>query len=143
MDPSTLEYRTAMMKDPVLILVYIFVAAMISFAIEDANAYIKISSPGTLPSGSIVSINGSSTPSNATRTHCDVAVNLNGGSYAIATPTGKLGAGDYSKWNFTGSPVDTIKAGVNKLTVKYSCFSPTNSTGPDFEYHHSVNVTGT
>jgi hypothetical protein len=104
-----------------------------------AKGYVKISAPKILPAGSVLTMNGTSTPSNATHTHCEVAVTVNGGHYSLAMP-GK--PGDYTTWIFHGTLNDSIKAGPNKVTTKYTCFSPTNSTGPDFEYHHSINITG-
>ena len=55
--------------------------------------------------------------------------------YHDASPGGH---NDYSKWNFTLSPVYTaIKQGQNKITAKFAC-----SNEPTLASHYSVNVTG-
>jgi hypothetical protein len=102
-----------------------------------AFGYIETSVPASLSVGSAVNILGISRPSNATRTNCEVLVNINSGGYEKTTP-GK--PGDFTSWTFSSGPI--IKAGENKVTAKFECFAPGNMTTPNFRFWHSFNVTG-
>lgn len=108
--------------------------------IDRTNAYLKLFVPKSLPVGSTLNMNGTSLPSNHTRTHCEISVNVNNAGYQKATPAGANGSQDFTKWTFSSGPV--IKPGPNKVTTRYSCFPSSSTFVPDFVYHHSVNVTG-
>ncbi|HET7148875.1 MAG TPA: hypothetical protein VFI73_10300 [Candidatus Nitrosopolaris sp.] len=81
----------------------------------------------------------SGTSADNTTSDCNVSVIVNGVKpYRLVSANGSAGAKDYSKWNFTLTPVYTsIKQGQNKITAKFSC---TNE--PNLIAHSSVNVTG-
>jgi hypothetical protein len=109
------------------------------FATTLAYGLVKITSPAKgqhVPVGNIL-ISGTSS-SNATN-HCTVSVIINGVKpYQQATSTGSKGPNDYSNWTFAATPkYGTIKAGINKITAKYSCLPNVNLTK-----FYSVNVTG-
>ena len=76
---------------------------------------------------------------NATTSGCTVSVEVNGvNPYHNVSRARTSGHIDYSKWNFTLTPVYTlIKPGQNKITAKFSC-----SDKPTVISHYSVNVTG-
>jgi hypothetical protein len=102
---------------------------------------VKITSPikgQTVPVGKDLRISGTST-ANATTSNCSVSVIVNGiGRYHDASPNGTSAHTDYSKWNFTLTPLYTaIKQGQNKITSKFSCIKD-----PTVISHYSVNVTG-
>jgi hypothetical protein len=74
-----------------------------------------------------------------TTSDCKVSVIVNGVKpYHIASSNGEAGGNDYSKWNYTLTPVYTsIKQGQNKITAKFSC-----SNNPSLISYNSVNITG-
>ena len=116
-------------------------ASLVAAGLATTSAYgfVKITSPAKgqhVPAGNIL-ISGTSS-SNATN-HCTVSVIINGVKpYQQATSTGSKGPNDYSNWTFAATPkYGTIKAGINKITAKYSC--PQNI---NLKKLYSINVTG-
>jgi hypothetical protein len=102
---------------------------------------VKITSPiqgQQVPVNQDLTISGTSAD-NTTTSECKVSVIVNGiKPYHDASGNSAPGQADYSKWNFTLTPVYTsIKAGENKITAKFSC-----SNNPLLTSHNSVNVTG-
>jgi hypothetical protein len=116
----------------------ILIAPLILLLIANpVYGFVKMDLPKTLQVGSAVIIHGTSAPSNATRTNCTVAVNINNEGYQAANMSDSG-----TTWTYSSSFVHTIKLGDNRITAKFMCFSPTNSTEPTFIHHHSENVTG-
>lgn len=111
----------------------------VSFAIINANALVRITSPAKgqhVAVGNIV-ISGISSSNSTNR--CIVSVILNGlKPYQQATAVGNKGPNDYSNWTFTDNQeYTTIKEGMNRITAKYTCPQNANLTK-----YYSVNVTG-
>ncbi len=65
-------------------------ASLLSIKYPDKNA--------DVPTGSLIAVSGTSAPSNATHTNCNVAVQINQHGYTQASPHGPKGAADYTKW---------------------------------------------
>ena len=102
---------------------------------------VKITSPikgQQVPVNKDLTISGTSAD-NTTTSDCKVSVIVNGiKPYHDALGNSVLSQADYSKWNFTLTPVYTsIKPGENKITAKFSC-----NNNPLLISHNSVNVTG-
>src|SRR6266487_7039372 len=102
---------------------------------------VKITSPikgQQVPVNKDLTISGTSAD-NTTASDCKVSVIVNGiKPYHDALGNSVLSQADYSKWNFTLTPVYTsIKPGENKITAKFSC-----NNNPLLISHNSVNVTG-
>ena len=102
---------------------------------------VKITSPikgQQVPVNKDLTISGTSAD-NTTTSDCKVSVIINGiKPYHDASGNSVPSQADYSKWNFTLTPVYTsIKPGENKITAKFSC-----NNNPLLISHNSVNVTG-
>jgi len=102
---------------------------------------VKITSPikgQQVPVNKDLTISGTSAD-NTTTSDCKVSVIVNGiKPYHDASGNSVPSQADYSKWNFTLTPVYTsIKPGENKITAKFSC-----NNNPLLISHNSVNVTG-
>jgi hypothetical protein len=101
---------------------------------------VKITSP---TKGQQIHVGGNlliyGTSADNTTSDCKVSVIVNGVKpYRIASSNGEVGGNDYSKWNYTLTPVYTsIKQGQNKITSKFLC-----SNNPSLISYNSVNVTG-
>jgi hypothetical protein len=90
--------------------------------------------------GSLIAVSGTSAPSNATHTNCNVAVQINQQGFAQTSAQGPKGAGDYTKWTaITTSPT---KQGLNQIEAQLLCFPSEKLTTPNLIKHLVHNVTG-
>ncbi|HET7149182.1 MAG TPA: hypothetical protein VFI73_11860 [Candidatus Nitrosopolaris sp.] len=92
-----------------------------------------------LPAGSLIAVSGTSAPSNATHTNCNVAVQINQQGFAQASAQGPKGAGDYTKW--TAILTNQTSQGLNQIEAQLLCFPPGTST-PNLIKHLVHNITG-
>jgi hypothetical protein len=106
---------------------------------------IKIVSPPRgqqVPTSGILTVSGISSDNPAT--DCQVLLLLNDMKpYQKTTPTGKStpSGEDYSSWKYTiSSKYSSIKAGLNKITSKLTCNTPSHPNGISKWY--SINITG-
>jgi len=101
---------------------------------------VKITSP---TKGQQIHVGGNlliyGTSADNTTSDCRVSVIVNGVKpYRITSSNAEVGSNDYSRWNYTLTPVYTsIKQGQNKITSKFLC-----SNNPSLISYNSVNVTG-
>ncbi len=100
----------------------------------------------TVPANKFIVVNGTSAPSNATHTHCNVQLQINQNGYNPVTPKGAVGT--YTNWTTTSS--ELMKVGHNEIEAQLLCFPPVpiamnaNATGtPNLIKHLTHNVTGT
>ena len=111
-----------------------------SILTSSASAYLKIFSPKQgqqVPAGSILPVIGTSTPSNATHTKCNVQLQTNQHGYKPVQPLGP--GGTYTNWKGTTS--EPVKAGINQVEGQFMCFAATGTT-PNFIKHLVHNFTG-
>lgn len=111
-----------------------------SMLVSSSAAYLKIFTPkkGQQASvGSFLTVTGTSTPSNATRTKCNVQLQTNQHGYKPVIPLGP--AGTYTNWK--GVTSEPVKAGTNQVEGQYMCF-PATGTTPNFIKHLVRNFTG-
>jgi hypothetical protein len=95
-----------------------------------AAAYLKIDTPkqgDQVPANQFLTVQGTSTPSNTTRTNCTVMLQTNQAGYKPVTPLAKDGT--YTNWK--GLTSEMIKVGNNQVEGQYQCFikgtqTPTN-----------------
>ncbi len=93
-----------------------------------------------VPAGTLVAVGGTSAPSNATHTNCNVAVQINQHGFVQASPHGSKGAGDYTKWTaITRTPT---QQGLNQIEAQLLCFPPGKVSTPNLIKHLVHNVTG-
>ena len=71
-----------------------------------------------VPAGSFLTVTGTSMPSNATHTKCNVQVQTNQHGYKPVSPLGP--AGTYTTWKGTTS--EPFKVGVNHVEGQLLCF---------------------
>ena len=71
-----------------------------------------------VPTGSFLAVTGTSMPSNATHTKCNVQVQTNQHGYKPVSPLGP--AGTYTTWKGTTS--EPFKVGVNHVEGQLLCF---------------------
>lgn len=121
----------------------VVVAAVVGFAFMPLTAatasgylHFKPDKGAVLPANHFVAVNGTSAPSNATHTNCNVQFQTNGHGYQPVTPKAP---NDYTKW--TGVTNQMIKPGINSLEAQLQCFPPAGST-PNLVHHLVHNVTG-
>jgi hypothetical protein len=108
-----------------------------SILTSSASAYLKIFSPKQgqqVPAGSFLPVIGTSTPSNATHTKCNVQLQTNQHGYKPVQPLGP--GGTYTNWKGT-----TSEAGINQVEGQFMCF-PVTGTTPNFITHLVHNFTG-
>jgi hypothetical protein len=101
---------------------------------------LKIFSPKQgqqVPAGSFLPVIGTSTPSNATHTKCNVQLQTNQHGYKPVQPLGP--GGTYTNWKGTTS--EPVKAGINQVEGQFMCF-PATGTTPNFIKHLVHNFTG-
>ena len=113
---------------------------VISILKSSSSAYLKIFSPKQgqqVPAGSFLPVIGTSTPSNATHTKCNVQLQTNQNGYKPVQPLGP--AGTYTNWKGTTS--EPVKVGANQVEGQFQCFAP-NTTTPNFTKHLVHNFTG-
>lgn len=83
-------------------------------------------------------INGTSAPSNSTRTGCIVSMSFDAGStYGPVKALGPGGPNDYTKWATTSPP---LKPGPTELESQLLCHGP-GGTGVSYSKHLTHNVT--
>src|SRR6266487_4128704 len=112
-----------------------------SMLVSSSAAYLKIFTPKQgqqVPAGQFLIVTGTSTPSNATHTKCNVQLETNQHGYKPVIPLGP--AGTYTNWKGTTS--EPIKVGANQVEGQFMCFPPTGTT-PNFIKHLVHNFTGT
>ena len=91
-----------------------------------------------VPANTPISINGTSAPSNSTRTGCTVSMSFDAGStYGPVKALGPGGPNDYTKWATT-SP--SLKPGNNELESQLLCHG-SGGTGVSYMKHLTHNVT--
>jgi hypothetical protein len=113
---------------------------LLSTLIPSSAAYLKIFTPKQgqqVPAGSFLTVTGTSTPSNATHTKCNVQLQTNLHGYKPVSPLGP--AGTYTNWK--GATSEPVKIGQNQVEGQFQCFSP-NTTTPNFTKHLVHNFTG-
>ena len=113
---------------------------LLSTLIPSSAAYLKIFTPKQgqqVPAGSFLTVTGTSTPSNATHTKCNVQLQTNQHGYKPVSPLGP--AGTYTNWKGTTS--EPVKVGQNQVEGQFQCFAP-NTTTPNFTKHLVHNFTG-
>ena len=111
-----------------------------SMLVSSSVAYLKILTPKkgqTVSAGSFLTVTGTSTPSNATHTKCNVQLQTNQHGYKPVIPLGP--AGTYTNWKGTTS--EPVKVGSNQVEGQFMCFPPTG-TIPNFIKHLVHNFTG-
>jgi hypothetical protein len=129
-----------MHKQLLLIAITTIVFLSTSMLVSSSAAYLKIFTPKQgqqVPVGSFLTVTGTSTPSNATHTKCNVQLQTNQHGYKPVVPLGA--AGTYTNWKGTTS--EPVKAGINQVEGKYMCF-PATGTTPNFIKHLVRNFTG-
>jgi hypothetical protein len=111
-----------------------------SILTSSSLAYLRIDTPNSgdkIPAGQFLTVTGTSTPSNATHTKCNVQLQINQGGYKPVTPLAKDGT--YTNWKGTTS--EPVKVGANQVEGQFMCFPPTGTT-PNFIKHLVHNFTG-
>ena len=89
-----------------------------SILTSSSSAYLKIFSPKQgqqVPAGSFLPVIGTSTPSNATHTKCNVQLQTNQNGYKPVQPLGP--AGTYTNWKGTTS--EPVKVGANQVEGQF------------------------
>jgi hypothetical protein len=132
-----------MQKQKATLLFAITLAAAVTISIlsiPSAMATIlRITTPNQgqqVPGGSFLAVTGTSMPSNATHTKCNVQLQTNQHGYKPVIPLGP--AGTYTTWKATTS--EPVKAGVNQVEGQLLCFGA-NGT-PNLIKHLVHNFTG-
>ena len=92
-------------------------ASLLSIKYPDKNP--------AVPAGSLIAVSGTSVPSNATHTNCNVAVQINQHGYIRASPQGPKGVTDYTKW--TAISTSRIQPGTKPDRGATSVLSSRNS----------------
>src|SRR5438128_12521050 len=112
---------------------------LLSTLIPSSAAYLKIFTPKQgqqVQAGSFLTVTGTSTPSNATHTKCNVQLQTNQNGYKPVSPLGP--AGTYTNWKGTTS--EPVKVGINHVEGQLLCFAA-NGT-PNLIKHFVRNFTG-
>lgn len=127
--------------------VMLLVMPVVSSSYHYVKAYLFFMPHNGVPVvvGHLLSVKGTSAPSNATRTKCNVQFRVDGGTYSPVIPLGK-GLANYTKWEVaTTNGLITVHRGVNVLEGKFTCFSASIPGIPDvanFIHHLTHNITG-
>src|SRR5216684_8818653 len=111
-----------------------------SILTSSSSAYLKIFSPKQgqqVPAGSFLTVTGTSTPSNATHTKCNVQLQTNQNGYKPVSPLGP--AGTYTNWKGTTS--EPVKVGANQVEGQLLCYAADGTT-PNLIKHLVHNFTG-
>src|SRR5205085_9245861 len=116
-------------KETALLFATIMTAILVitSISTSSSSAYLKIFSPKQgqqVPAGSFLQVIGTSTPSNATHTKCNVQLQTNQHGYKPVQPLGP--AGTYTNWKATTS--EPVKVGQNQVEGQFQCFAPNTTT---------------
>jgi hypothetical protein len=93
-----------------------------------------------VPAGTLIAVGGTSAPSNATHTNCNVAIQINQHGFVQASPHGPKGAGDYTKW--TANTTTPTQQGLNQIEAQLLCYPPGKVSTPNLIKHLVHNVTG-
>jgi hypothetical protein len=104
--------------------------------------HFKPETGAVVKAGQPITVNGTSAPSNNTRTGCTVSLVVNpgqGGSYGPVKALGAGGMNDYTKWSVTTVP---LKPGANELEAQLLCHTA-NGQGISFTKHLVHNLTAT
>src|SRR5437660_2624750 len=112
---------------------------LLSTLISSSAAYLKIFTPKQgqqVPAGSFLTVTGTSTPSNATHTKCNVQLQTNQHGYKPVSPLGP--AGTYTNWK--GATSEPVKVGVNQVEGQLLCFGASGT--PNLIKHLVHNFTG-
>ncbi len=131
-----------MQKQQTILLFAIMVAAVgtiSTLSSPTAMAILKINTPikgQKVPAGSFLTVSGTSMPSNATHTKCNVHLQTNQHGYKPVSPLGP--AGTYTTWR--GATSEPVKVGVNQVEGQLLCFA-VNGT-PNLIKHFVRNFTG-
>jgi hypothetical protein len=132
-----------MHKQTTVLLFAIMVATVVtisSLSIPTAMATIlRINTPNQaqkVPAGSFLAVTGTSMPSNATHTKCNVQLQTNQHGYKPVIPLGP--ASTYTTWK--GATSEPVKVGVNQVEGQLLCFGA-NGT-PNLIKHLVHNFTG-
>jgi hypothetical protein len=128
-------------KKQIIVIGIIATAIIGIFSVPVAMAaYLKIQTPKQgqqVPANQFLTVVGSSTPSNTTRTNCTVMLQTNQHGYKPVQSTAKDGT--YTNWK--GLTSEMIKVGINQVEGQYQCFIKGTHT-PNFTHHLVHNVTG-
>src|SRR3989441_2072983 len=122
-----------------MLAITITTTVLLSTLIPSSAAYLKIFIPKQgqqVPAGSFLTVTGTSTPSNATHTKCNVQLQTNQNGYKPVSPLGP--AGTYTNWKGTTS--EPVKVGINHVEGQLLCFAA-NGT-PNLIKHFVRNFTG-
>ncbi len=131
-----------MQKQKTILLFAITVAIVLTISIlsvSTAMAFLRINTPiqgQKVPAGSFLTVTGTSIPSNATHTKCNVQLQTNQHGYKPVSPLGP--AGTYTTWK--GATSEPVKVGVNQVEGQLLCFAA-NGT-PNLIKHIVHNFTG-
>src|SRR3984893_12081343 len=127
-------------KIPLFAITVTAVVTISSLSIPTAMATIlRINTPNQaqkVPAGPFLTVTGTSMPSNATNTKCNVQLQTNQHGYKPVNPLGP--AGTYTTWK--GATSEPVKVGVNQVEGQLLCFSA-NGT-PNLIKHLVHNFTG-
>src|SRR6266487_3232333 len=93
-----------------------------------------------VPAGTLMAVGGTSAPSNATHTNCNVAVQINQHGFYQASNNGSKGSGDYKKW--TAITTTPTQQGLNQIEAQLLCFPPGKVSTPNLIKHLVHNITG-
>ena len=131
-----------MQKQKTILLFAITVTAVVTISIlsiPTAMAILRINTPiqgQKVPAGSFLTVTGTSMPSNATHTKCNVQLQTNQHGYKPVSPLGPVGT--YTTWK--GATSEPVKVGVNQVEGQLLCFGA-NGT-PNLIKHIVHNFTG-
>jgi hypothetical protein len=132
-----------MQKQKTILLMAIMVTALVTISILSIPAamaaILRINTPQQgqkVPAGAFLMITGTSMPSNATHTKCNVQLQTNQHGYNPVSPLGP--AGTYTTWK--GITSEPVKVGINQVEGQLSCFAA-NGT-PNLIKHFVRNFTG-
>ena len=132
-----------MQQQKTILLFAITVMAVVTISILSLPtamaSILRINTPNQgqiVPAGSFLTVTGTSMPSNATNTKCNVQLQTNQLGYKPVSPLGP--AGTYTTWKGTTS--EPVKVGVNHLEGQLLCFAA-NGT-PNLIKHFVRNFTG-
>lgn len=132
-----------MQKQKAILLFAIMVTGVVTISIlsipTTMASILRINTPNQgqkVPTGSFLAVTGTSMPSNATHTKCNVQLQTNQHGYKPVSPLGP--AGTYTRWKGTTS--EQVKVGVNQVEGQLLCFGA-NGT-PNLIKHFVRNFTG-
>ena len=131
-----------MQKQKMILLFATTVAIVLTISIlsvSTAMAILRINTPiqgQKVPAGSFLTVTGTSMPSNATHTKCNVQLQTNQHGYKPVSPLGPVGT--YTTWK--GATSEPVKVGVNQVEGQLLCFGA-NGT-PNLIKHFVRNFTG-